>query len=410
MDTSTAVDPQEAAGILAALATPEGSADPYPHYARLRRLNPVLVQQTGPVYVTGYRECLEVIREPGFHAQNAAWMDTVKPGWREHPGLVATTDAFLFKDPPEHTRLRRLVAGAFTQRQAVALREYITGLSARVLDQVADAGADGATVDLHEILAATLPISVVGHILGVPEADHPILREPLEGLRLSVDGGNRANNLDLIDRGGTALVEYFGALAAQRREDPKDDVVSALAAASDRAVLTEDELQQTLTLIFSAGIESMVDMLLNGLAGLLGHPEQMDLLRADPALWPGAVEEMMRYDTPVQAMGRIPGQDSVISGVPVPAGRLVIIMLGAAHRDPRTYHDPDVFDLTRTDTAVLSFGGGVHHCLGAPLARMQASVFLPALLNRFPGLHLAGPPVRRGFVLRGFSDFPVVLG
>ena len=407
--SETDAGPAAAAEILAALGTPEGSANPYPHYARLRQINPVLVQATGPVYVTGYRECLEVIREPGFHAQNAEWMDRVRPGWREHPGLVATTDAFLFKDPPEHTRLRRLVAGAFTQRQAVNLREYIAGLSERVLDLVADAGADGKTVDLHEILAATLPISVVGHVLGVPEEDHPILREPLEGLRLSVDGNNRSANLDLIDRGGTALVDYFGALAARRREDPKDDVVTALAAATDRATLTEDELRQTLTLIFSAGIESMVDMLLNGLAALLDHPDQLALLQADPSLWPNAVEEMMRYDTPVQAMGRIPGQDKTIGGVPVPEGRLVIIMLGAAHRDPAVFEHPDVFDLTRKDTAVLSFGGGVHHCLGAPLARMQASVFLPALMARFPGLHPAGPPVRRGFVLRGFSDFPVVL-
>jgi cytochrome P450 len=400
---------QERAAVLAELGTPAGAADPYPLYARLRALGPVLPSPGSGVYLTGYEQCQAVIRNTtGFHAQNATWMDRVRPGWREHPGLVATTDSFLFKDPPEHTRLRRLVAGAFTQRQAGVLREHIGGLAERVLDLVADAGADGSTVDLHEILAATLPISVVGHVLGVPEEDHPILREPLEGLRLSVDGSNRASNLEAIDRGGSALVEYFGALAAKRRVDPRDDVVTALASATGRA-LTEDELQQTLTLIFSAGIESMVDMLLNGLGALLAHPDQLAAVRADPGLMPGAIEEMLRYDTPVQAMGRVTAGDTEIGGVPVAAGRLVLIMLGAAHRDPAAFPDPDRFDVTRDGAAVLSFGAGVHHCLGAPLARMQAAVFFPALLARFPGLRPAGAPVRRGFVLRGFSDFPVAL-
>jgi cytochrome P450 len=400
---------QEMDAILAALATPEGSANPYPHYKRMREIAPVCPGPNGGIYLTGYHPCLAVIRDPGFHAQNAAWMDTVRPGWREHPGLRATTESFLFQDPPEHTRLRRLVAGAFTQRQAVALRDFITGLTDRVLDLVADAGSGGGTVDLHEILAATLPIGVVGHVLGVPEADHPILREPLEGLRLSVDGTNRAANIEAIDRGGAALIDYFAALAAQRRQDPRDDVVTALATAADRDLLTADEVTQTLTLIFSAGIESMVDMLLNGLAALLADPAQTAALRADPALTPAAVEEMLRYDTPVQAMGRIADRDTEIDGVPVHAGQLVLIMLGAAHRDPTVFPDPDTFDITRAGGAVLSYGGGVHHCLGAPLARMQASVFIPALLARFPTLRPAGPPVRRGFVLRGFADFPVAL-
>ncbi|MCX4744835.1 cytochrome P450 [Kitasatospora sp. NBC_01287] len=400
---------------LAALRTPQGSADPYPHLAVLRELSPVHPTPGGGVLLTRYEDCVAITRDPGFHAQNAAWMDTRRPNWREHPGLRATTESFLFLDPPEHTRLRKLVAGAFTQRRAVALREFITGLTDRVLDAIADAGADGSPVDLHEILAARLPIGVIGQVLGVPEADQGALREPLEGLRLAVDGGGVEEHLTQIDRAGEALTGYFGELAARRRAEPADDVTSALVAAmvpgpDNPRPLTQDELEQTLTLVFSAAIESMVDTLLNGLAALLAHPAQADLLRADPSLVGGAVEEMLRYDTPVQGMARVAAKETEIAGVPVAAGGAAVLMLGAANRDPAAFPDPDTFDLTRTGGAtVLSFGGGVHHCLGAPLARTQAAVFFPALLSRFPHLAAAGPPVRRGTVLRGFSDFPVTL-
>ncbi|MDH6109396.1 cytochrome P450 [Kitasatospora sp. MAP12-15] len=400
------------ADALAALSTPEGIAQPYPHYARLRELSPVHPTPSG-VLLTRYEDCVAVTRDPGYHAQNAAWMDQRRPDWREHPGLRATTESFLFLDPPDHTRLRRLVAGAFTQRRAAALRTYVGALTERVLDTIAAQGKDGAVVDLHEVLAAGLPIAVIGKVLGVPEEDQPALREPLEGLRLAVDGGGKDAHLDVIDRAGAALTGYFGELAARRRADPRDDVTSALVAAmdpgADERPLTQDELEQTLTLVFSAAIESMVDMLLNGVAALLAHPEQLALLRADPGLIGGAVEEMLRYDTPVQAMARVAGEDQVIGGVPLPAGRQAVLMLGAANRDPAAFPDPDVFDITRTGASVLSFGGGVHHCLGAPLARMQAVVFFPALLARFPQLAAAGAPVRRGTVLRGFSDFPVTV-
>ena len=424
----TSPDADPVAEALAALRTPRGTAQPYPHYAQLRTHSPVHPTPGGGLLLTRYEDCVAVSRDPRFHAQNAAWMDLKRPDWRDHPGLRATTESFLFQDPPGHTRLRRLVGGAFTQRRAAALRAYVADLTGRILDQVAEQGADGSPVDLHEVLAAGLPIAVIGKVLGVPEEDQPRLREPLEGLRLAVDGGGVDAHLAVIDRAGAALTGYFGELAARRRADPRDDVTTALVAATDPAgatgsagsagsagsvgsaeePLTQDELEQTLTLVFSAAIESMVDMLLNGLAALLAHPDQAELLRAEPRLVGGAVEEMLRYDTPVQAMARVAGEDGVIDGVPVSAGGQVVMMLGAANRDPCAFPDPDVFDITRTGgPTVFSFGGGVHHCLGAPLARMQAAVFFPALLERFPKLAAAGAPVRRGTVLRGFADFPV---
>ena len=414
----TAPDPDPVADALAALRTPQGAAQPYPHYAQLRTHSPVHPTPGGGLLLTRYEDCVAVSRDPRFHAQNAAWMDRKRPDWRDHPGLRATTESFLFQDPPGHTRLRRLVGGAFTQRRAAALRAYVADLTGRILDLVAEQGADGSPVDLHEVLAAGLPIAVIGKVLGVPEEDQPRLREPLEGLRLAVDGGGVDAHLEVIDRAGAALTGYFGELAARRRADPRDDVTTALVAATDpagaagpaEAPLTQDELEQTLTLVFSAAIESMVDMLLNGLAALLAHPDQAELLRTDRRLVGGAVEEMLRYDTPVQAMARVAGEDGLIDGVPVSAGGQVVMMLGAANRDPRAFPDPDVFDITRSGgPTVFSFGGGVHHCLGAPLARMQASVFFPALLERFPKLAGAGAPVRRGTVLRGFADFPVTV-
>ena len=340
-------------------------------------------------------------------------MDATQPGWRDHPGLRATHESFVFRDPPDHTRLRHLVSGAFTARRAASLRAHIELVTGQILDTMADATADGGAVDLHGLLAATLPVAVISKVVGVPEADQPGLREPLEGLRLAVDGSARSANLAAINHGGQALLEYFADLVARRRAQPRDDLVSALVAVRDAEPdradrgLTEDELQQTLTLIFSAAIESMADLLLNGTAALLAFPGQAAQLRASPALGDAAAQEALRYDAPVQAMGRIAAADATASpGTAVPAGTMVLAMLGAANRDPARFSAPGRFDMSRTGPPPLSFGGGIHRCLGAPLARLEAAIFLPALLGRFPRLQ-AGPLVRRGFVLRGFASFPV---
>jgi cytochrome P450 len=359
-----------------------------------------------------------VIRNPALGAQSPAWMDSVRPGWRDHPGLRATHESFVFRDPPDHTRLRRPVSGEFSPSKVRRLHGYITEVTDHVLDLVAEAGADGSVVDLHEVLATTLPISVIGKMLGVPPEDHPMLREPLEGLRLAADGSTRAD-LPVIDRAGEALISYFAGLVAERRKTPRNDIVSALAAVRDSGdggaggpddrVLTQDEMLQSLTLIFSAAIESMADLLLNGTAALIEFPAQAAALRADPKLTAGAVEETLRYDAPVQGIGRIPASDLNISGVVIPAGTFVLPLLGAGNRDPDRFPDPDTFDITRSGPAPLSLSGGVHFCLGAALARLEAAVFFPALTGRFPELALAGQPVRRGFALRGFASFPVVL-
>jgi cytochrome P450 len=406
-----------AVALLAELGTPAGQENPYPVYARLREVAPVFVNRVGTAYLTRYDDCLAVIRDTKLLAQNADWMDRVQPGWRDHPGLRVTHESFVFRDPPEHTRLRRPVSGPFTHRQAEAISGYIRDRIDLVLDAVADGGADGGVVDLHELLATSLPIAVISKVLGVPEADQAMLRKPLEGLRLAVDGTARDERVAEIDEAAVALLGYFAGLVADRRANPRDDLTSDLVAALDSArgpggaqpFMTEDELLQTLTLIFSAAIESMVDLLLNGTAALLAHPAQAAALREDQGLAASAVEEALRYDAPVQAIGRIAAQEFSIGGAMIPAGGYVLALLGAANRDPARFADPDTFDITRTGPSPLSFSGGAHHCLGAPLARVQATMFFPALLTRFPQLRVAAPLVPRGDVLRGFAHFPVAI-
>src|ERR1022692_782362 len=367
--------------LIESLQSPDIRENPYPTYAALRDLAPVHLT-AGMAYLTRYDDCLAVIRNPALGAQGPAWMDSIRPGWRDHPGLRATHESFVFRDPPDHTRLRRQVSGEFSPSKVKRLRGYIAEVTAQVLDLVADAGADGDVVDLHEILATTLPINVIGKMLGVPPADHPMLREPLEGLRLAADGSTR-NDLPIIDRAGAALISYFAELAAERRKAPRNDLVSALVAIRDSGS--------------------------NGTAALIAFPAQAAALRADSSLTAGVVEETVRYDAPVQGIGRIPHSDLIIGGVLIPAGTFVLPLLGAGNRDPDRFPDPDTFDLTRTGPAPLSLSGGAHFCLGAALARLEAAVFFPALTSRFPALQLAAPPVRRGFALRGFASFPVTL-
>jgi cytochrome P450 len=396
--------------LLARLVSPQGRANPYPVYAALRELAPVHVG-TNSAYLWRYDHCNAIIRNPALGAQSPAWMDRVRPGWRDHPGLRVTHESFVFRDPPDHTRLRRYVSAEFSQSKVNRLRDYIAGVAADVLDAISDAGSDGGQVDLHDILATTMPIKVISKILGVPSRDHPMLREPLEGLRLAADGSPVAQ-LPVIDRAGEALVGYFADLVAQRRESPRDDLVSTLAKVRDTGggILTEDELLQTLTLIFSAAIESMADLLLNGMAAFIDFPDQAKALRDDPDLITGAVEEAMRYDAPVQAIGRIAHEDLVFDGIEIPAGTYMLGFIGAANRDPAPYPEPDKFDVTRKGPPPLSLSGGVHFCLGAALARLEAATFFPAVLRRFPRLSYADTPVRRGVALRGFATFPVFLG
>lgn len=399
----------QADAAVASLTTPDAIADPYPVYSQLRALAPV--HRSGPalVFLSRYDDCAAVTRSPAFRSQSPDWADRALPGWRDRPGKVATFETMLFRDPPDHTRLRRLVTAAFAPRRVDAMRADVATFCDRALDAIAGAGAAGSTVNLKEILASSLPVSVIGTLVGVPAADWVPLQQSMSALMRVVELSVSKEELDEADGAAIALRDYFAALVADRRRIGRDDLATALVAVRDGGDtgLTDDELLQTLVFMFMAGVDTMVNLLLNGVAALLDHPGQADLLRADPARVTAAVDEVLRYDAPVQLVGRVAAGDTMIGGVPVPADCLVIAMLGAANRDPGRFGEPDSFDVSRAGTTVLSFGGGLHYCLGAPLARLEAGTFFSALLRRFPRLRLAGDPVRSGVVFRGFSDLPV---
>jgi cytochrome P450 len=397
----------EADALLAALASAEAVIDPYPLYARLRALGPAHRAPSGAVFVTRYEDCAAVTRDPAFRARSPAWHDRVMPGWRDRPARAATCQAMQFRDPPDHTRLRRLVSGSFTPRQVGNMREDVQRLTGRVLDLIADGGSGGNAVNLREVLASSLPVSVIGTLVGVPSADWIPLQASMSALldvgELAAGPGEMAG----ADRAAAGLREYFAGLVAERRRTPRDDLASVLLAAT--GALSEDELLHTLVSVFMAGTGTMINLLTNGTAALLANPGQADALREDPRLRPGAVDEVLRYDAPVQFASRVASADTTVGGVPVLRDGLIIAMLGAANRDPARFPAADSFDISRTDTTVLSFGGGIHYCLGALLARLEAGTFFPAMLERFPALRLAGPPRRRGVMYRGFTYLPLAV-
>jgi cytochrome P450 len=386
--------------------------DPYPLYATVRDLDPVHTTDTGRVYLTRYTDCSAALRNPALGVQNEAWMDGVSPGWRTHPSVVQNIESVLFKNPPEHTRLRKLVNKSFTARRVTALRESISALVDRALDRLADATSDGGAADAYDLLARTLPTAVVGTLIGIPEKDWDTLHNPTSDVMQVVEVGVGPDTLVNADRSALHLNAYFTDLIEQRRREPRQDILSDLVTTADADRdngMTDSELLRMTLLLFGAGVDTTVGLLSNGLIAFLDHPEQARLLADDPGLATQAVEEVLRYDSPTHVVVRVAGQGAQAGGVMVEPGRSVFAITGAAHRDPAQFENPDAFDITRTGTSVLSFSGGIHFCVGAPLARLEAELFFPALLRRFPTLSLAGTPVRRGFVVRGYSSLPVTV-
>jgi cytochrome P450 len=411
-------DQPAASALVAELFTSdEARADPYPIYHRLRAADPVHVTETGRIILTRYEDCAAMVRNPQLGTQSAEWMDRVSPEWRDHPAVVQNIESVLFRNPPEHTRLRRLVNRSFTPRRVARMREDAARLVDRSLDRLADEASGGSSVNAYELLAETLPIAVVGTLIGIPEEDWKLLHDPVSAVMQVVEVGVGPEKTERADAGALELNAYFEDLIAQRRRNPRADIISDLVATADAAGdpaeggagLTDTEMLRMVILLFGAGVDTTVGLLTNGLVAFLDHPRQAKLLREDPGLAEGAVTEVLRYDSPTHVIVRVAGDGAEVAGAPVPKNSPVFALSAAAHRDPEQFEDPDTFDIRRQGTSVLSFGGGIHFCVGAPLARMESEIFFPALLNRFPGLALAGPPVRRGYVVRGFDSLPVTV-
>jgi cytochrome P450 len=393
------------ASTLAELMTPAGQRDPYPLYARLHTVPPAAVGPRGPLVVAGYAHCAALLKDHRLGKFPARMLTAAGyPDWQDHPALKMMFGSMLLLNPPEHTRIRRLVSAAFTPGRAASLRPAI----ARITDDLYD-GLDGS-FDFVERVAFPLPVTVIGELLGIPAADRLMFRDLVRDWTSVLEMMGPVE-VERADAAAAQIRDYLADLAALRRSGPADDLISALVAAADP--LPEDDLLATTALLFGAGFETTTGLLANGLLALLRNPAEAELLRSGPAeLIPGAVDELLRYDAPVQTLtGRTAQEDLTVGDLAVPAGTRVLTLLGAANRDPAVFAEPDRLDLRRNGKPPLSFGGGVHYCLGAPLARLEAQVALPRFLQRFPRLRLAGEPVHReGLAIHGYARLPVSVG
>jgi len=397
----------DAAEIFGSLLGPAGRSDPYPLYARLHALGPAVPAGPGLVLVTSYDAISSVLRDPAYRM--ATPRAEQLPYGLEHPSMSRT--AMLNLNPPAHSRIRGLIAGAFTARRVAALEPAIAQMTDRMLAAMAAAGADGGPVEFMRDFAFLLPVTVICELLGVPESDREGFRPAARDLAATIEMGVGEDVLAAADRAAAWLHEYLGAIAAERRADPRGDLISALAAGTAEGGLTELELLDNLTLLLVAGFETTAGLLGNGLAILLADPGQAAALRGGRVPVSSFVEEVLRFDSPVQLTSRCAASDGEICGQPVLAGDEVVLIIGAGNRDGRRFTAPDRFDPRRAVSGPLSFGGGPHFCVGAALARLEAAVAFPRLIARFPRIAAAGPAARRdGLVLRGFDRLPVTVG
>ncbi|MEU7908642.1 cytochrome P450 [Actinoplanes sp. NPDC049118] len=399
------VESLEATTLLDELTRLPGREDPYPLYRRLREISPVVRAGDGALVLTRHADCVATTRHPKLGHLPSHMMEFVRPDWADHPALHQLFTSVLLSNPPDHTRLRRLVSSSFTARRVQALRPRIAQMVEDLLEQMS------GEVDFVQALGFPLPVSVIGELLGIPEPDRAqfqtLVRDWTQVLEVITP-----EVLETADPAAATIREYLAGLTAERRRNPGDDLISALVAAEeDGEKLTEDELVTMAALLFAAGFETTTNLLGNGLVALLRNPDQLESLRLQPGLATSAVEELLRFDTPVQLLTRVAWDDVEIAGVPVSGGERIVAYLGAGNRDPERFADPDRLDLARPDNAPLSFGGGIHFCLGAPLARLEAQLAIPALLARFPRLALAGDPGRRdSLAIRGYTSIPISVG
>jgi cytochrome P450 len=400
----------DAIEILTALGTSAGRADPYPLYAALHEIGDVLDIGPGGVMVVGYDAINLVLRDPGFRVSDESSFDKDFPSWRQNPAFVQGADWILNLNPPRHSRIRSLMARAFTARRIAGLEPAIARMADDLLDAMADRGADGGVVEFMHDFAYLLPITVICELIGIPEEDREGFRPVARDLA-GIFELNDIETLPSINAAAVELLAYFTGLAARRRASPRDDLLSDLLAVSDAedGRLTDAELLHNLTLLLVAGFETTTNLLGNGLQIILQDPPAGEAVR-DGSVPPAAfVQEVLRFDSPVQLTSRI-GDGTNVNGVPVSPGTGVVTLLGAGNRDPRRFTDPARFDPMRPDGGPLSFGGGAHFCIGAALARLEGAVAFPRLLGRFPKISAAAEPTRRDtLVLRGFDVLPVTV-
>ena len=389
---------------------PEFIRDPYPYYARMRTTDPMHVTQFGAFVASRHAEASLVLRDKRFGKD---FVERTKrrygPKIMEEPIFRSMSHWMLQQDPPDHTRLRGLVVKAFTARRVEDMRPRIQQIVDETLDRIAPQGR----MDLIEDFAFRLPVTIICDMLGIPEEHRELfykgsrdggrLLDPVPLSREEIEQGNAGNAMSQM---------YFQQLFELRRRSPGDDLTTQLVQAEeDGNKLTNEELTANIILLFGAGHETTVNLIGNGLLALHRNPDQLALLKANPALITNAVEEFLRYNSSVQLTGRVTLEDiDDLGGKKIPKGESVFCLLGSANRDPAVFPDrPDQLDITRPNVRPLSFGGGIHFCLGAQLARIEAEIAISTLLRRLPDLRLDdadNPQWRPTFVLRGLKALP----
>jgi cytochrome P450 len=389
--------------------------DPYPQYARSRERASAHRTNNG-VMAFGYDQCFAVLRAPGTSVddRNATgpmpFPEPELPPERQERGR----HAILNLDPPDHTRLRRLVSSAFTVRRVEQLRDRVRQLVAELLDEAAETAADGEPVDLIARLAFPLPFQVITDLLGMPPGNRDQLRAWAHDMVLFLEPLTTPDELEVALASSEHMEAHLRDAIEWKRRNMADDLLSAMIAAEEAGDrMSPAELVDQVRLFYIAGHETTVNLIGNGTLALLRHRDQLERLAADPDLDANAVDELLRYDSPVQMSRRIMLTDLEVGGETAAAGDLVLTVLGSANRDPGKWGPTaDDLDIGRAGAgAHLSFGSGIHHCLGAALARLEGAEAVPALVRRFPGMELAGEPRRNGrVILRGLDHLPVALG
>ncbi|KAB1931848.1 cytochrome P450 [Micromonospora sp. ALFpr18c] len=397
--------------LLTGLYSEEGRQNPYPWYAGLHRFGPVSAvparaeHRTVAAVAVGYDLIDGLLRDP-------EWTKQPPPGWQEHEILRTFQTSMMFVNPPDHTRMRHVFSRTFTPRRLGALEPVIVRVVDELLDRMADAGSD--VVDFVADFAYPIPALVMAEFIGIPVKDLVWYRERVERIDELLDvAGKTPQRLAAANAAAEELRVFYRELLAHRRRSPGDDLLSGLVEALDsgEVELTEDELVSNLIVLFNASFVTTVYMFSNGLPLLLAHPETVAALPGDQELTTGCVDEVLRLESPVHFLARAAPADTVLDGVPVARDDDVLIIIGAANRDPARFADPDAFDPTRPGPPSLAFGVGPHFCLGAAVSRLEGRLALPRLFARFPDLTVTETPTYSGSLfLRGIDKLLISTG
>lgn len=394
-----AIGPSEALG---ALFTPSGKRNPYPLYAALRELGPVVKLGSKLVIVQGYHACAAALREPGLLVTDTSVHQ--KTGMIEHSSWQCFTKIMMFSNGADHKRLRAFSRWAYHPQGVAGLKPMIEGKAEELAERLATLDSD--PVDLVEGFSSRLTLAVTGELYGIPVADQLALRSAITDTTTAFEPVFDLTELADGDAGMDVLVGYLSDLVTSRRREPRDDLATRMVHDADATgTVTDDELVAGLVMFLIAGVQSPSDLVAGTIRMALTRPAEFEATDAE-----AFVTEVLRFDAPSQVLTRVAEHDLTLAGVPIKAGARVLLLLAAANRDPSRYGEPDVFRPQRVPNRALSFGSGVHYCLGARLARLQAEIGLTTLTRRFPHLSLEGEPhYRDQLVQRGLARLEVRL-